>query len=280
MQTLKSTPFLEGLVFPEGPRWHDGKLWFSDIWGHKVMTVDGWAQTKVIAEVPEKPSGLGFLADGQLLIVSMENSQLLRLDPDGLQTVADLSSLAAGGINDMVVDAQGRAYVGGYDSVGETMPGKVMLVHPDGSARVVAEELAAPNGAVITPDGKTYIVAETRGRALTAFRIMPDGSLRDRRTFAQFERSVPDGICLDGEGAVWVGSFSKSEFLRVKEGGEVTHRIPTPGKWSVACMLGGEDRRTLFLMTAVTTMEELTRYGRAVGSIETVRVEVPGAGWP
>jgi len=284
MATLTPKVLLDGIVFPEGPRWHKGKLWFSDIFGKKVMTVDEKGHSEVIATVPERPSGLGWLPDDRLLIVSMHNQQLLRLDPDGLHTVADVKSLVKGDINDMVVDPQGRAYIGsmGYDVfAGESHGlGNIVMVTPDGKARVVADNMEMPNGPVITPDHKTLIVAESFGHRLTAFDIAADGSLSGRRVFAELGEGVPDGICLDAEGAVWVSSPFTHEFIRVRQGGVAAERVPlSEGKLAVACMLGGEDRRTLFLLTAETTMEELSK-GNSKGYIETVRVDVPGAGLP
>lgn len=274
---------LDGLIFLEGPRWYDGKLWFSDMFAGKVMTVDLSGNSTVVTQVAERPSGLGFLPDGRLLIVSMQNRQLLRLDRDGLKTAADLSSFAVGNTNDMVVDVQGRAYIGhfGYDlfSGEDPQPATLLLVTPDGQVCEVADNLEFPNGTVISPDGKTLIVAETFGKRLTAFSIADDGSLTDRRVFAQFPEETPDGICLDAEGAVWVSSFESGEFVRVKDGGAITDRIPVPGKRAVACALGGPGRQTLFLLTAETTLEELAQ-GKSIGRVETVQVEVPGAGLP
>jgi len=272
---------LDGLIFPECPRWHQGKLWFSDMGGRHVLTVDGEGRSEVKASV-ERPAGLGFLPDGRLLMVSAADPFLRRLDRDGLHTVADVSSLGSVVLNDMLVDKQGRAYIGddAFDMAAGTppRPGRLILVIPDGSARVVAEGLSFPNGMVITPDGKTLIVAETIGRRLTAFDVAADGSLTGRRLFADVgvDGLMPDGICLDAEGAVWVASVATGEFVRVVEGGVVTQRIPVPGKWAVACMLGGQDRRTLFLCTARTDLAQ----GKSAGSIETIRVDVAGAGLP
>ena len=278
---------LAGLVFPECPRWHQGKLWFSDMGGRHVLTVDAEGRSEVKASV-ERPAGLGFLPDGRLLMVSATDPFLRRLDPDGLHALADVSSLGSVVLNDMVVDKEGRAYIGddAFDMAAGTRPrpGRLILVTPDGSARVVAEDLSFPNGIVITPDGKTLIVAETIGRRLTAFDVAADGSLTGRRLFADVGVSgvgglMPDGICLDAEGAIWVASVATGEFVRVVEGGAVTQRIPVPGKWAVACMLGGQDRRTLFLCTARTTPTDLAQ-GTSAGWIETVHVDVPGAGLP
>jgi sugar lactone lactonase YvrE len=275
---------LDGLVFPECPRWHQDKLWFSDMGGRHVLTVDAEGRSEVKASV-QRPAGLGFLPDGRLLMVSEADPFLRRLDLDGLHTVADLSSLGSVVLNDMVVDGQGRAYIGddAFDMAAGTppRPGRLILVNPEGFARVVAEGLGFPNGMVITPDGKTLIVAETMGRCLTAFDVAADGSLTGRRLFADVGAGglMPDGICLDAQGAVWVASVATGEFVRVLEGGAVAQRIPVPGKWAVACMLGGQDRRTFFLCTARTTPTDLGQ-GKSAGWIETVRVDVPGAGLP
>lgn len=281
--TRKLDTLIEGLVFPEAPRWHAGRLWFSDMHAHRVMTVDAEGRSKEIVEVPNRPSGLGFLDDGSLLIVSMTDRRLLRLRNGVLETAADLTTLFAGEANDMVVDARGRAYIGnfGFDfAAGEApQPTNLVLVSENGEARSVADDLFFPNGSVITPDGDTLIVAETYRQQLTAFSILPDGSLSDRRVFAELGGLSPDGICLDAEGGVWVSSFQTDEYVRVREAGKITERIPVPGRRAVACMLGGADRRTLFMLSAETTIEEL-RQGRSVGRIEVTQVEVPGAGLP
>lgn len=273
----------EGVVFPEGPRWHGGKLWFSDIFGSRVMTVDPAGRLEKVVEVPGRPSGLGFTRDGRLLVVSMNDRKLLRLDPAGLSTVADLAPLVTGSPNDMVVDDEGRAFIGnfGFDlfAGAQPKPANLVCVEPDGRARVVAEDMQFPNGAVLSPDRKTLIVAETFAGVLTAFNVKPDGSLSGRRFFAHLGDRQPDGICLDAEGAVWASCFGQDEFLRVWEGGDIAARVAVPGRRAVACMLGGDDRKTLFLLTAETTVEELSQ-GKSLGRIETARVDVPGAGFP
>jgi sugar lactone lactonase YvrE len=273
----------EGIIFPEGPRWHAGKLWFSDMYGARVMTVDPKGHVAPVVDVPTRPSGLGFDPRGRLLIVSMRDRRLLRFENGELDTVADMSGLMPGDANDMVVDGQGRAFIGnfGYDlfAGAEPRPTCLVVVDVDGRARSVADELAFPNGTVITPDGKTLIVAESFGNVLTAFNVKPDGSLSGRRFFAHLGDRTPDGICLDAEGAVWVSCFGQDEFIRVWEGGDIAARVAVPGRRAVACMLGGEDRRTLFLLTAETTLEELSQ-GKSKGRIETARVDVPGAGYP
>lgn len=280
--TLRTEVLLDGLVFPESPRWHDGRLWLSDMYTHKVMNVTPDGRVETVLDVPQQPSGLGWLPDGRLLVVSMHDRRLLRLDPDGVKVAADLSDLAPSHCNDMVVDRLGRAYVGnfGFDFLAKEPERATVLIlaTPDGATRVVADELRFPNGMAITPDGKTLIVGESYGRRLTAFTIADDGSLGKRRLWAQLDGATADGICLDAEGAVWVASPVSAEVLRVCEGGAVTHRIPVATQ-AIACMLGGDDRRTLFVLTAPLTRREKALPLRQ-GRIETVRVQVPGAGWP
>ena len=282
MTAHDTTILLDGLLFPEGPRWHEGKLWFSDMQGLHVMTVDLEGNSAKIVEVKNSPSGLGWLPDGRLLVVSMIDRRLLRLDPVGLVEIADLSKLASFHCNDMVVDRLGRAYVGnfGFDLLADAPvePAEVVLVTPDGKARIVADELFFPNGMIITPDGQTLVVAETWGNCLTAFDIQPDGSLAKRRRWAKLDDVYPDGICLDAEGAIWVAAPYPGEVLRIKPGGNVTQRVTVSTK-PYACMLGGHDRRTLFVCTADSSNPGRDR-AEPIGKIETVTVEVPGAGFP
>lgn len=276
-------PFLDKIAFPEAPRWYDGAFWFSDFYTYRVLRVGADGQAQTVVEVPGQPSGLGWLPDGRLLVVSMTDRMLLRLDGKRLTAVADLSELAPFHCNDMVVDAQGRAYIGnfGFDVIGRApfKPTGLILVTPEGRARVVADDLHFPNGTVITPDGRTLIVGESYGARLTAFDIAADGSLSRRRTWAQLKGATPDGICLDAEGAMWVASPISREVLRVHAGGEVTQRIPTEAQ-AVACMLGGPTRRTLYVLTGkVMTTPELSR-SAMTGRIYTVEVQVPGVGLP
>ena len=279
MRTLKV--LLDGLAFPEGPRWHDGKFYFSDMHAHQVLEVDMSGKSRVVCEVPAWPSGLGWLPDGRMLIVSMTDRKLMRLDRDGLKLVADMSKLAPFHCNDMVVDAQGRAYVGnfGFDlHANETPRGTTLvMVAADGVARIVAEEMMFPNGMIITPDGKTLIVGETFAQRLTAFDIAADGSLKNRRVWAELDR-LPDGICLDAENAIWVACPTASEVIRVKQGGEVTERIKVETD-AFACMLGGPDGRTLFVATSASSDPVKCSTDRT-GRIETTHVEVPRAGLP
>jgi sugar lactone lactonase YvrE len=285
---LKTEILLDGLGFPEAPRWHDGKLWFSDMGTRRVMTVDLGGTAETVVEVPGQPSGLGWLPDNRLLVISMKDRRLLRLDPGGLVEIADLREFASFHCNDMVVDQQGCAYIGNFgfdieDPDAALRHAVIVLVMPDGAVRIVADEMVFPNGSVITPDGGTFIVAESFASRITAFSIEPDGSLTGRRVWAQFddlgfvmseERIGPDGICLDAEGAIWLASPESTEVLRVKEGGEITHRF-TVETQPFAVMLGGPDRRTLFVCTTLLSERNSGR-----GRIEIVRVDVPGAGLP
>jgi sugar lactone lactonase YvrE len=280
-RTLKT--LLDGLAFPEGPRWRDGRLWFSDMHAHEVvaMTPDGARETVFSASGPV--SGLGWLPDGRMLVVSMHDRRLLRIEADGKAVLhADLGAVATGNCNDMVVDDAGRAYVGNFGEgypAGPVQPAKLARADPDGRVFVAADELIFPNGAMITPDRKTLIVGETFAARMTAYDIAPDGALSNRRVWAQLpERAVPDGACLDAEGAVWVASPTTNDVIRLKEGGEVLERIAAD-QGCYACMLGGDDRQTLFVLTAASSDPATCRAGRA-GRIEAVQVDVAGAGLP
>jgi sugar lactone lactonase YvrE len=283
MSERTTTVVVDGLAFPEGPRWHEGRLFFSDQHDRRVLAMDEAGTTETIVEVPQQPSGLGWLPDGRMLIVSMLDRRVLRLEGDELVEHADLSSLAPGECNDMVVDGRGRAYVGnfGFDMYAgeEARETCMILVEPDGSARVAADGLAFPNGTIITDDGLTMIVGESYGGRLTAFTIAGDGTLGDRRLFAQLHGAVPDGICLDAEGAVWVACPLTGRCLRVRDGGEVLDEVKVASDFAYACMLGGEDRRTLYMCTAASSDPKETTRSRS-GRIETMRVEAPGAGLP
>jgi sugar lactone lactonase YvrE len=284
----------DGFVFTEGPRWHDGALWFSDIHGHRVHRLAPDGGVDVIAEVADDdPSGLGWLPDGRLLIVAMEHARLLRLETDGtLVEHADLSPLARGSINDMIVRSDGTAYVGDmgariFEEGSERVPGQTIRVAPDGSVSSAADDLASPNGHVLTDDGRTLIVAESGAGRLTAFDVEADGTLTNRRTFAELvpEKegvvfAPPDGICLDAEGAVWVADPLGARVFRVVEGGEVTDTIRYDDVIPVACVLGGHDRRTLYLCVAVDWRREALAQAGRTGRIDAVDVAVPGAGRP
>jgi sugar lactone lactonase YvrE len=273
--TLKTEVLLDGLKFPESPRWHDDKLWFVDMEDHKVMTIDLNGNTETILELPNSASGLGWLPDNRLLVVSMEDCRLMRLDPEGVTEVIDLNRFGTVFLNDMVVDKKGRAYVGnfGFDYFNGKpfAPTKLILVHPSGDAKVVADNMAFPNGTVITPDDKTLIIAETFSAQLTAFNIMDDGSLTGRRVWANLKSLVPDGICLDAEEGIWLAAPGRKRVVRVLEGGQITHIVRVEND-AYACMLGGPDRKTLFVATS--------KHTRDAGRIEFVKVDVPGAGLP
>jgi sugar lactone lactonase YvrE len=283
---MSTTPplevLLDGLTFPEAPRWHGGKLWFSDFYSFRVLAVDLDGQAQTIAEVPNRPSGLGWTPEGALLVVSMLDRSLLRLEGGKLSKLADLSALAGGPCNDMVVDAKGRAYVGnfGYDRHAGETPRTTCIarVDPDGRMVRAAEDLLFPNGTVITPDGGTLIVGETFAHRLTAFDIDVDGSLSNRRVFAQIDGLHPDGICLDAEGAVWVANPFGKSIVRVFDGGRVERTIALGERGAYACMLGGPDRRTLFVCTNTGSGPAMGQ--KQDGRIEFMRVEVPGAGLP
>lgn len=276
---LKLEVLERGLRFPEAPRWHGGRLWYSDMYAGEVRSVDLAGQARVEARLPEPTSGLGWLPDGTLLVVSMPDRKLMRVDTGGKAAVhADLSKLAPHHCNDLVVDARGRAYVGNFGSDitggGAPTPTCLILVEPDGRARIVAEELVFPNGMVITADGRTLIAAETFASRLAAFEIAADGSLSKRRVWASLDGAMPDGICLDTENAVWLASPFSQELLRVREGGEILQRVATE-QLPVACALGGPDGRTLFVLTTLHFEPEKTV--ERTGRIETTRVGVAGS---
>ena len=283
MTERTSRVVVEGLRFPEGPRWHDGRLIFSDQHDRKVwsLSADG-ARAKVV-DVPHRPSGLGWDPQGRMLVVSMDDRRLLRLEGHTLTEVADLSPLATWHCNDMVVDAVGRAYVGNFgfdlDTPG-TEPVNVPLIRvdPDGSIHRAAEDLRFPNGTVITPDGATLVIGESYAGCLTAFDVARDGALSNRRTWAQLQGAVPDGICLDAEGAIWSACPLTGRVLRVREGGEVTDVVTVDRRGAYACMLGGADRTTLYICTADASNPAET--GPMRGAIEACEVGVPGAGLP
>jgi len=273
---------VDGLTFTEAPRWRDGKLWFSDFYTQRVLTVTPGGRLETIVEIPQRPSGLGWTPDGALLVVSMLDRRLLRVDDGKASVVAELSSLATGPCNDMVVDAAGRAFVGnfGFDRHRGEPPRSTCIarVDPDGRVTRAADELSFPNGTVITPDGRTLIVAETLAHRLTAFDVAADGALSSRRVFAALEGCFPDGICLDADGAVWVADARTPRVLRVLDGGRIERTIPTGARFAFACMLGDDDRRTLYLCTSTGSGPAMA--DKRDGAIERVRVDVPGAGLP
>jgi sugar lactone lactonase YvrE len=285
----------EGLTFGEGPRWRDDRLWFSDMYDHAVKTVDLDGHLETVVEMDDQPSGLGWLPDGRLLIVSMLERKLLRREPDGQLVVhADLSGVATFHTNDMVVDEVGRAYVGnfGFDlepwvrehgiaaALGEPGPpqANVARVDPDGAISIAADGLRFPNGTVITPDGRTMIVAETFGSRLTAFDVDSDGSLHGRRVWADLGGRLPDGICLDADLNVWVSNPLEPVCYLVAEDGGIVDEVDT-GQPSFACALGGPHRRHLFILTSRSSAGHVAAEERKANVIVT-EVRTPGAGLP
>lgn len=285
----------DGFVFPEGPRWHAGELWFSDIHAHQVIAVEPSGRQRVVAQFEDRPSGLGFLPDGSLVACLMRSRRVMRVQGANVEVLADLSGYPWDFTNDCVTDGHGRTYLGFRadmfkrpPNAGRPLPHGLALIEPDGRTRVVAEDLAGPNGTVVTPDGRTLIVAETHGGLLTAFTIEGDGSLSGRCLFADTNPAKPDGICLDAEGEVWIGSAAG--FLRVRAGGAIADQIAVDNEGhAVACALGGEDRRTLFMLFIQVPhgfdLGRATDPGEDVhsalrGWIEATQVAVPGAGWP
>jgi len=296
MPTFKT--LIGGLSFTECPRWHDGRLYFSDFYTQRVLAVTLDGTTETIARVPGQPSGIGFLPDGRMLIVSMRDRKImLRATFGALVEYADLSKLAPGHLNDMLVDHEGYAWVGnfGFDLMGgaKFSATNLICVDPNGCAKVAAEELGFPNGMVLTSDGKTLVVAETMMNRLTAFDLS-GGVLSNRRTWAAFGNPptltdvaqlldkvdvAPDGICLDAEGAIWVADAINGRCIRVAEGGEIIEELKTDGLGAFACMLGGADGRTLFVCVAPTFQEaEASTNHRA--EIWMTTVDVPRAGLP
>jgi sugar lactone lactonase YvrE len=278
LQTL-----MTGLAFGESPRWHNGRLWFSDFGAQEVVAVDLEGKSEVIARISGTPMGLGFLPDGRLLIVSMRDGLLLRREHDGkLVAHADLSHLSGYPWSDMVVDGRGNAYIGnlGFNFPGgEFAPGILAVVTPDGSARQVAEGFAFPNGMVVTPDNSNLILAESYGHRLTAFDIDATGLLSNRRVWADLGGGFPDGICLDGENAVWYADVPAKRCVRVRKGGEMLQTIDLD-RGCFACMLGGVDSRTLFLMAAEYPPTSWGPESARTGQVLTAQAPTPGVGWP
>jgi sugar lactone lactonase YvrE len=275
---------LTGGSFFEGPRWRDGHWYVSDFYQHHVLKVSPDGTAEVFMEVPQQPSGLGWLPDGSLLVVSMKDQKLLRRRPNGeVSEHADVSEFCGGWLNDMVVDGKGRAWCGnfGYDHFAGEEPRttNVIRVDPDGNAVIAASEMHFPNGSVVTPDGKTLIVGETTGACYTAFDIGNDGTLSNRRTWAALPDLLPDGCCMDAQGRIWSADPVTSRVRLLAEGGTLVEEIPTPGIGPFACMLGGDDGRTLLLACSPPGIGA-DREGKTDGCLMTVRVDVPHAGYP
>ena len=299
-----------GLYFGEGPRWHENKLWFSDFYSHKVMTLDENNSLETVCEVPSQPSGLGWLPNGDLLIVSMLDRKILRFSEGSISVHADLSEYVAHKCNDMVVGRDGTAYVGnfGMGDAGESLNSThLMIVKSDGTVLKGPDNLLFPNGTVITEDGKKLIIAETLGAKLTSFDIEDNGELTNRKLWARtsplfslliikflssmgFDLSkvdfskysknlhVPDGICLDEKNGIWIASPTTKAVVRIEKGGNITNTINTP-KGAFACMLGGKERKTLYVIISNSSDPEEAQ-ASPEGEIHSIEVEIPGVGKP
>jgi sugar lactone lactonase YvrE len=270
---MSPTPLANGFCFGEGPRWFEGLLWFSDMLGEAVHTVDLAGSTTTLALPGRAPSGLGFRPDGTLLIASTEDRQVLRYDGDTVVPVADLRDVVPANLGDMIVDDTGRAYVGSQARAG----GVIVRIDPDDTVSVVADDLDFPNGMVITPDGTTLIVAESTGRRLTAFTLTANGELSERRPFAAGLDGPPDGLAVDSEGGVWASMTLANQFQRIVDGGAVTDRIDMADRTAIACALGGPEGRMLFLLSSTDAYPERL-IGTKLSRIDTVIVDIPGTG--
>lgn len=283
---------VDGLRFGEGPRWHEGRVWFSDMHDHRIVStdLDGSARTEVEI-TDDEPSGLGWLPDGRLLVVAMESQQLRRVEHDGTVVVhADMSSAARGSLNDMIVAADGTAYIGDMGKriheAGEVRPGQTFGVRADGSWFVAADDLASPNGHILTDDERTLLVAESGAGRVTAFDRAEDGTLSNRRVYAELSPAPdgpafapPDGICLDTDGAIWAADPIGARVIRTLPGGGTTHDLRIPGLIPVACVLAGADRRTLIVCAAADWKRDVVMESRT-GRLLAIDVEVPGIGKP
>lgn len=272
---LTASPLAGGFCFGEGPRWFEGLLWFSDMLGEAIHTVDLQGSMTTVPLPGHSPTGLGFRPDGSLLIASAEDRQVLCYNGDTVTTLADLRAEVPAALGDMVVDTAGRSYIGSQAYTG----GVIVRIDPDAGVHTVAEDLDFPNGMVITGDGDTLIVAESMGRRLTAFTIGAAGELRDRRIFADGLDGPPDGIALDAAGGVWTSMTLAHQFERITQGGTVTHRIDIGDRAAIACTLGGPARRTLFLLSSTDAYPQRL-IGTRDSRLDTVTVEIPGAGRP
>jgi sugar lactone lactonase YvrE len=272
---------MTGVALGESPRWHDGRLWFSDWGAQQIIALAPDGTSEVMVHAPSMPFCFDWLPDGRLLIVSGREGLLLTLPPDGsLATYADLTGISRHPWNDIVVDGRGNTYVNtiGFDFPGgQFAPGFMALVTPDGAVRQVADGLAFPNGMAVTPDNKTLIVAESYGECLTAFDIANDGRFSNRRVWANVPGDHPDGICLDADGAVWYADVGSSHCVRVRKGGEVLQMV-TLDRGCFACMLGGVERKTLYVVAA--RFPDAMGGGERTGQVVAVETSVPGAGWP
>jgi sugar lactone lactonase YvrE len=294
VETYTSTIIREGLSFGEAPRWHEGRLWFSDFYRHGIFSVASDASDERLEHtVSGQPSGLGWLPNGDLVCVSMTDHRVVRFSQSGETTFADISQYCGFWANDMAVSSSGACYVGNFGFDLDTMlrdvgvegliaspppPTNLVVLDHEGNVIQVVADMMFPNGTVLTPDGKTLIIGETLAFRLSAFDVMPDGTLTNRRVWAQLDFVATDGMCLDADGQIWLANAMTNKCFRVKEGGEVTGEVTT-SQTSFACMLGGEDRKSLFIMTAPSS-DRFKIAGAALAKIEVVDVATPGAGRP
>jgi sugar lactone lactonase YvrE len=294
MKEYNASVVREGLGFGEAPRWHEGRLWYSDFYRRAIYSMAEDGSDEVLEhEVPTQPSGLGWMANGDLLCVSMTDQKVLRFHDDQVSTFADISAYCVFWANDMVVSPAGYCYVGnfGFDLdarlkelgierfIAEPPPStNLVVLDADGGVIQVVPDMDFPNGTVITPDGATLIVGETFGSKHTAFDVRSDGTLANRRVWAPLVRTATDGMCLDAEGQIWFANALSRQCVRIREGGEVTATVEC-SQHVYACMLGGEDRRTLFIMTSGSS-DRFEIADKTEGRIEAVRVDVAGAGTP
>jgi sugar lactone lactonase YvrE len=287
-----ASTFIDGLYFGESPRWHEGRLWYSDFYDKAVKSADLKGEVKLEVQLDEQPSGLGWLPDGRLLLVCMESLALKRLEKNQLVLHADLSQYSKHLCNDMVMDKLGNAYVGNFgfnldheletrgvaEVIADHPKANIVRVTPQGHVSVATGGMSFPNGSVITPDGKTLVVAETLGLRLTAFDIHENGELSNRREWAPTGGRAPDGICMNADGNIWVANAIGNECVLFAEGGEVLEVVNTSQN-CYACMLGGDDGKTLFMMTAQSSQATIVSASRG-GKIEMLKVASPGAGRP
>lgn len=277
-------PFASGFGFVEAPRWHAGRLWFVDYFAGAVFRADEAGQVERVIDVPGVPGGLGFLPDGTPLVVSQREFRLYAIRGDGSLAVhAELGAFARGAANELLVDGHGRAYVGHHGFAffdgAPLEPSTLLRVSIDGTVDVAARDLIFPNGMALAPDGRTLYVAESFANRLTAFAVDAAGNLSGRRPWANVGEHTPDGVCLDEAGALWCASPLSGQFLRVKDGEIVQQVAAAPGRWAVALVAGGADRRTLYCLSAATTLEDMPK-GRSQAFIETLPIQAAGAGIP
>lgn len=252
--------FAKGFSWPEAPRWHNGELWISDVHNFRIARVDAEGDVRTFVDVPDRPAGMDFTESSQLLLANSLKPYLNRITPDGQQErLFDLGDQILGNFNDMIHGPDGWSWVGdtGF-TFGSDEPvncGQIFAFHPDYDCRVVASEVFFPNGMVVSPDGKTLFVCETFGKKITAFDIEPEGSLKNRRTFAEVE-GHPDGLCADPDGGLWVPLLFEGKFLRLDSTGDVVSTIDFPGKMAIACANGGADERMIYLCVSTVSKNE------------------------